>query len=145
MCIRDRCWIALSVFGCLPFFISRQIPHYVDALFEVVSGFTTTGASILPEVEPLSRGLLYWRSFTHWLGGMGILVFALAVVPASKGSGGQLHLMRAESPGPSVDKFTPRLRQTAKILYGIYIGMTVLCVLFLLFGGMPLFDSLRCV
>ena len=136
------CWIALSVFGCLPFFISRQIPHYVDALFEVVSGFTTTGASILPEVEPLSRGLLYWRSFTHWLGGMGILVFALAVVPASKGSGGQLHLMRAESPGPSVDKFTPRLRQTAKILYGIYIGMTVLCVLFLLFGGMPLFDSL---
>lgn len=135
------CWIAISVMGCLPFYLSGQVPHFIDALFESISGFTTTGASILPDVEALSRGLLYWRSFTHWLGGMGILVFALAVV-SNKNAGGTLHLMRAESPGPSVGKLTPRLKDTAVILYGIYIAMTVLCLIFLLLGGMPLFDSL---
>lgn len=135
------CWIAISIMGCLPFYLSGQVPHFIDALFESISGFTTTGASILPDVEALSRGLLYWRSFTHWLGGMGILVFALAVV-SNKNAGGTLHLMRAESPGPSVGKLTPRLKDTAVILYGIYIAMTVLCLVFLLLGGMPLFDSL---
>ncbi len=134
-------WIVMSVFGCLPFVISGEIPLFVDALFEVVSGFTTTGASILPDVEAISRGLLYWRSFTHWLGGMGMLVFLLAVVPQGPGSGYSLHLLRAESPGPSVGKLTPRLGQTAKTLYLIYVALTVLCCLFLLAGGMPLFDS----
>ena len=135
-------WIVISAFGALPFFFSGQIPSYVDALFETVSGFTTTGSSILTDVEAMSRGLLYWRSFTHWLGGMGILVFTLAVVPADRGAGGTLYLLRAESPGPDVGKFTPRLRQTAMILYGIYILLTVLCLLFLIAGGMPLFESL---
>ncbi len=136
-------WIVMSLFGALPFRLSGQIPHYVDALFETVSGFTTTGASILTDVEALSRGLLYWRSFSHWLGGMGMLVFLLAVVPAAKKqNGANMHLMRAESPGPSVGKLTPRLRQTAMILYGLYMALTVLCILFLLAGGMPLFDSL---
>ncbi len=135
------CWVIFAVMGCLPFFLSGQIPSFIDALFESISGFTTTGASILSNVEAMSRSLLYWRSFTHWLGGMGILVFALAVV-SDKNSGGTFHLMKAESPGPSVGKLTPRLRDTATILYGIYITMTVLCFLFLLVGGMPLFDSL---
>lgn len=135
------CWIVMSLLGCLPFYFSGQIPHYVDALFEVVSGFTTTGASILADPSTMSRGLLFWRSSTHWLGGMGILVFALAVVPASR-ENGSFHLMRAESPGPSVGKFTPRLRQTSKILYGIYVLLTLLCIVFLLAGGMPLFESL---
>jgi len=135
-------WILMSAFGALPFWFSRQIPHYVDALFETVSGFTTTGASILSHVERMSRGLLYWRSFTHWLGGMGMLVFALAVVPSNKKSGGTLYLMRAESPGPDVGKITPRVHKTALILYGIYILLTLLCLGFLLLGGMPLFDSL---
>ncbi len=134
-------WIVMSIFGCLPFVISRQIPSFVDALFEVVSGFTTTGASILPDVEALSRGLLYWRSFTHWLGGMGMLVFLLAVVPQGPGAGYSMHLLRAESPGPSVGKLTPKLGQTAKTLYLIYIALTIACCLFLLGGGMPLFDS----
>ncbi len=136
-------WIVMSVFGALPFWFSRQIPSFVDALFETVSGFTTTGASILTDVEALSRGLLYWRSFSHWLGGMGMLVFLLAVVPAAKKTAGSdMHLMRAESPGPSVGKLTPTLRKTAVILYSIYIALTALCVLLLLLGGMPLFDSL---
>ncbi len=134
-------WIVMSVFGCLPFVFSGQIPSFVDALFEVVSGFTTTGASILPDVEALSRGLLYWRSFTHWLGGMGMLVFLLAIVPQGSGAGYSMHLLRAESPGPSVGKLTPKLGTTAKMLYLIYIALTVLCCLFLLLGGMPLFDS----
>lgn len=134
-------WILLSAVGALPFWISGEIPHYVDAIFEVISGFTTTGASILTNVEAMSRGLLFWRSFTHWLGGMGILVFLLAVVPMGKG-GYSVHLLRAESPGPSVSKLVPKMRQTAAILYLIYIALTVLCVLFLLLGGMPLFDSL---
>lgn len=136
------CWIVMSLLGSLPFYFSGEIPRFVDALFETISGFTTTGASILSEVEPMSRGLLFWRSFTHWLGGMGMLVFTLAVVPANKDAGGTLHLMRAESPGPDVGKFTPRIRRTAVILYQIYIGLTVLCLLFLLLGGMPLFDAL---
>ena len=135
-------WIVMSIFGCLPFVISGQIPSFVDALFEVVSGFTTTGASILPDVEALSRGMLYWRSFTHWLGGMGMLVFLLAVVPQGPSAGNSLYLLRAESPGPSVGKLTPRLGETAKALYLIYIALTVLCCVFLLIGGMPLFDSI---
>ena len=134
-------WLVLSAVGALPFWISGEIPHYVDALFEVISGFTTTGASILTSVEDMSRALLFWRSFTHWLGGMGILVFLLAVVPMGKG-GYSVHLLRAESPGPSVDKLVPKTRQSATILYSIYIALTVLCVLFLLAGGMSLFDSL---
>lgn len=136
-------WIVLSAVGALPFVISGEIPNYVDALFEVISGFTTTGASILTAVEPLSKGLLFWRSFTHWLGGMGILVFLLAIVPmGGKDGGSSVHLLRAESPGPSVSKLVPKMRQTAAILYGIYIALTVIDVLFLLAGGMPLFDSL---
>lgn len=135
-------WVLLSAVGALPFWVAGEIPHYEDALFEVISGFTTTGASILHNVEGLSRGLLFWRSFTHWLGGMGILVFLLAVVPMGKGGGYSVHLLRAESPGPSVGKLVPRTRQTAAILYLIYVALTVLCLLFLLLGGMPLFDSL---
>lgn len=135
------CWIIMSLLGALPFWASGQIPSYLDALFETISGFTTTGASILPEVESLSRGLLYWRSFTHWVGGMGMLVFALAVVPGNKKAGGTLYLMRAESPGPDVGKVTPRTHQTAILLYGIYMVMTLLCFLFLLIGDMPLFDA----
>ena len=135
-------WIFMSAFGALPFFLSGQIPSYVDALFEMVSGFTTTGASILTDVEALSRCNLFWRSFSHWLGGMGVLVFLLAVVPGARKNGGTgIYLMRAESPGPSVDKLTPHLRQTAMILYGIYILLTALCIMCLLLGGMPVFDS----
>ena len=110
-------WIVLSLFGCLPFYFSREIPHFADAFFETVSGFTTTGASILNNVEAMSRGLLFWRSFTHWLGGMGILVFLMALEPGSRGNGFALHVMRAESPGPSVGKLVPKISQTAKILY----------------------------
>ena len=135
-------WIFMSAFGALPFFLSGQIPSYVDAFFEMVSGFTTTGASILTDVEALSRCNLFWRSFSHWLGGMGVLVFLLAVVPGARKNGGTgIYLMRAESPGPSVDKLTPHLRQTAMILYGIYILLTALCIACLLLGGMPVFDS----
>lgn len=135
-------WILMSLMGALPFYISREIPSYVDAVFEVASGFTTTGSSILTNVEAMSHGLLYWRSFTHWVGGMGVLVFLLAVVPLSgKNEGFTLHILRAESPGPSVGKLVPRMRQTATILYVIYIALTVLDVIFLLIGGMPLFDS----
>lgn len=135
-------WIFMSAFGALPFFLSGQIPSYVDAFFEMVSGFTTTGASILTDVEALSRCNLFWRSFSHWLGGMGVLVFLLAVVPGTRKNGGTgIYLMRAESPGPSVDKLTPHLRQTAMILYGIYILLTALCIGCLLLGGMPVFDS----
>ncbi len=134
-------WIAISMFGALPFWISGAIPNYVDCFFETVSGFTTTGASILTDVEALPRGLLYWRSFTHWLGGMGVLVFLLAVVSVGKGSGYSLHLLQAESPGPDVGKMTPKLKQSAKILYLIYIALTVLEIILLLAGGMSVFDS----
>lgn len=135
-------WIIMSLLGCLPFYLSREIPHYVDALFEIVSGFTTTGASILSDVEGLSKGMLYWRSFSHWLGGMGVLVFLLAVAPVGgQGNGFTMHLLRAESPGPNVGKLVPRMGKTAKILYCMYILLTILNVVFLLYGDMPLFDS----
>ncbi len=136
-------WIVLSILGCLPFVISGDIPFFIDALFEVVSGFTTTGSSILSSVEDLPKGLLYWRSFTHWLGGMGVLVFLLAVTPASDGDRGfTMHILRAESTGPNVGKLVPRMRQTAVILYGIYIVMTAINVIFLLAGGMPFLEAL---
>ena len=134
-------WIVLSLLGCLPFWLSGEIPHYIDAFFEMVSGFTTTGASILPEVESLSRGILYWRSFSHWLGGMGVLVFLLAIAPSSGNEGFTMHLLRAESPGPSVGKLVPRMKKTASILYLIYIALTAADIVFLLAGGMPLFDA----
>lgn len=134
-------WFVVSLFGALPFYLSGAIPSFVDSFFETVSGFTTTGASILTNVEAVPMGLLYWRSFTHWLGGMGVLVFVLAIVPLAKNSGNTMHLLRAESPGPQVDKLVPRLHNSAKILYGIYIGMTALQIALLLAGGMPLFDS----
>lgn len=135
-------WIVMSMLGCLPFYISHEIPHYMDALFEVVSGFTTTSSSILPEIESLSRSLLYWRSFTHWLGGMGVLVFLLAILPLTRGyEGFTIHILRAESPGPSVGKIVPRMKETALILYVIYIGLTVLDIIFLCLGRMPLFDA----
>ena len=133
-------WIAVSFFGALPFVISREIPVFIDAFFETVSGFTTTGATILDNVEIMSHGLLFWRSFTHWIGGMGVLVFVMAVtvrVPERS-----IHILRAEMPGPIVDKLVPRARTTAMILYIIYIAMTALEVIFLLAGGMPFFDSL---
>ena len=133
-------WIVLSAVGCLPFYISREIPRYVDAFFEIVSGFTTTGASIVPAVEDLSKGILYWRSFSHWLGGMGVLVFLLAFT-GEKGQGFTMHLLRAESPGPSVGKLVPKMRKTAAILYILYIGLTVLNIIFLLLGGMSLFEA----
>ena len=133
-------WILLSFFGCLPFYLSKEIPSFTDALFETISGFTTTGASILNDVDALSHCALFWRSFTHWIGGMGVLVFLLAVIPLSGGS--HINLMRAESPGPSVGKLVPKIRYTARILYVIYFAMTVLEVILLLFGGMPVFDAL---
>lgn len=135
-------WIMLSLLGCLPFYFSGEIPCFIDALFETVSGFTTTGASVLSDVEALSRGLLYWRSFSHWLGGMGVLVFVLALGGSSRRSDGYtMHLLRAESPGPKVAKLVPRMRDTAKILYLIYLALTIMNFVFLLFGRMPLFDA----
>ncbi len=134
-------WILLSIFGALPFYISREIPSYIDALFETVSGFTTTGASILSEVESLSHAALMWRSFTHWVGGMGVLVFIMAFVPLSGGN--NMHIMKAESPGPSVSKLVPRVRTTAMILYLIYIGLTVIQFVLLLCGGMNAFEALN--
>ena len=133
-------WVVLSLLGALPFCLSGEIPRFIDAFFETVSGFTTTGASILSNVEALSKGLLYWRSFSHWLGGMGVLVFLLAISP---GEGGfTMHLLRAESPGPDVGKLVPKMKQTATILYLIYIGLTVVNVIFLLAGGMSLLEAL---
>ena len=133
-------WIVISVVGAVPFVLTGCIPNPVDALFETVSGFTTTGASILPAVEGLPNGILLWRSFTHWIGGMGVLVFLLSLLPLTGGS--HVNLMKAESPGPQVDKLVPKVQSTAKILYGIYFALTVLELLFLLAGGMPLFQSL---
>ena len=135
-------WIILSLFGCLPFVISGEIPRYIDAFFEIVSGFTTTGSSILSDVEALSPGILYWRSFSHWLGGMGVLVFLLAVAPGSRDKGFTMHLLRAESPGPDVGKLVPKMRKTASILYLIYIVMTFIDFLLLLLGDMPWLDAL---
>ena len=133
-------WIAMSLFGCLPFILTGEIPSFVDALFETVSGFTTTGASILTDVEAMSHCSLIWRSFTHWIGGMGVLVFLLAVLPMVGGS--NMHLMKAESPGPSVGKLVPKVRFTAQILYRLYIVLTVLEFVLLLLGKMPVFDAL---
>ncbi len=133
-------WIMLSLFGCLPFVISGQIPSFIDAFFETVSGFTTTGASILTDIEALDNSMLFWRSFTHWVGGMGILVFSMIIIPL--GGKRSMHLLRAESPGPSSGKLVPKMRGTATILYGIYIGMSVLLLALLAAGGMPLFDCL---
>ncbi|MBP3672859.1 MAG: TrkH family potassium uptake protein [Oscillospiraceae bacterium] len=134
-------WIVLSLLGCLPFYISREIPNYIDAFFEIVSGFTTTGSSILSDVEALSNGILYWRSFSHWLGGMGVLVFLLAFT-GGKGQGFTMHLLRAESPGPNVGKLVPKMRTTAAILYIIYIVLTIINIIFLLLGDMPLLEAL---
>lgn len=133
-------WICMSAIGALPFVISREIPSYVDAFFETVSGFTTTGASILDNVEAMSHGMLFWRSFTHWVGGMGVLVFVMAIIPNI--SDRSIHIMRAEVPGPVKGKLVPKLKDTAKILYCIYIGITLTEVVLLLFGGMNLYESL---
>lgn len=135
-------WIVMSLFGCLPFCFSGEIPHFIDAFFEIVSGFTTTGCSILSDVECLSKGILYWRSFSHWLGGMGVLVLLLALVPGGQGAGYTIHLLKAESPGPDVGKLVPKMRQTAAIPYIIYIVLTAFNLIFLLLGKMPLLDAL---
>ncbi len=132
-------WLLLSAIGALPFVFSGEIPSFVDAFFETVSGFSTTGASILTDVEGISRGLLFWRSFTHWIGGMGVLVFVVAIMPDM--SGRPIHLLRAEMPGPTMGKLVPRIKDTAKILYLIYIVMTVIEIVLLVLGGMPVFDS----
>ncbi len=133
-------WVLMSAFGCLPFILSGDIPRFTDAFFEMVSGFTTTGASILPNVELMSQGTLFWRSFSHLVGGMGVLMFMMAIMPMNEEY--SMHLMRAEVPGPVKGKLVPKMRQTARLLYLIYMGMTVVLVLLLLLGGMPLFDSL---
>ena len=132
-------WLAVSIFGAIPFTFSGEISSYVDALFETVSGFTTTGASIITNVEQMSRGLLFWRAFTQWIGGMGVLVFVMAITP--KTSDSSIHIMRAEMPGHSVDKLVPKANETAKILYIIYIVMTAILVILLLCGGMDLYES----
>ena len=132
-------WILLSAFGALPFVISGAIPSYIDALFETVSGLTTTGATILSEIESLPRGILFWRSLTHWIGGMGVLVFMLAILPSANGE--TMHLMRAEVPGPTKGKLVPKMRQSSLILYGIYVALTAAMVIALLICGMPLYDS----
>ena len=133
-------WVLMSAFGALPLRLSGEVTHYADAMFEIVSGFTTTGASILLDVEGMSRGLLFWRSMTHWIGGLGVLVFILAVLPLANNNA--MHIMRAEVPGPTVGKIVPRARDTARILYLIYFALTVIETIFLLAGGMPLYDAL---
>lgn len=132
-------WVAVSVFGALPFYLSGSVPTYVDALFETISGFTTTGASVISDVESLTQGILFWRSFTHWIGGMGILVFTLALLPAL-GIGG-LQIFKAESPGPVAGKIVPRLKDTARVLYITYFTLTFLEMVFLMLGGMSLFEA----
>ncbi len=133
-------WLLVSVFGALPFIISGAIPSVMDALFESVSGFSTTGASILKDIESLPKGILFWRSFTNWMGGMGVLVLMLAILPSVKAN--TLHIMKAESSGPSPGKFVPKIGQVAKILYVIYVTLTAVEVIFLLAGGMSLYDAL---
>ena len=133
-------WIVISLVGALPFYFTGEIPSYADALFETISGFTTTGASILSDVEALSKCSAFWRCFTHWMGGMGVLVLILAVLPISGSY--NMHLMRAESPGPSVGKLVPKVRNTAKMLYGIYIVITALEIILLLVAGMSVYDAL---
>lgn len=134
-------WLIMSLFGSLPFIFTGAIPSFTDAMFETVSGFTTTGASILPEVESLSHCNMMWRSFTHWIGGMGVLVFLLAIIPMSGGS--HINLMRAESPGPSVGKLVPKIKHTARILYLIYLGLTILQAILLIIGKMPVFEAIN--
>ena len=134
-------WFLISLLGALPFWISGAIPNYVDCVFETVSGFTTTGASILTDVEALPKGLLYWRSFTHWLGGMGVLVFLLAITRFTAGSGDSMHIMRAESPGPQVNKLVPQTFHSAQIVYMIYIGMTAVQIVLMLLGGVTPFEA----
>lgn len=133
-------WVVLSLFGSLPFIITGEIPRFIDALFETVSGFSTTGASILTDVESLSKSIMFWRSFTHWIGGMGVLVLLLAILPLAGGH--NFNLVRAESPGPSVSKLTPKLRESALILYLIYLGMSILQFVLLLIAGMGSFNAL---
>lgn len=133
------CWIVLSLFGALPFYLEGIVPTYLDALFETVSGFTTTGSSVLTDVEAVPYGLLFWRSFTHWVGGMGVLVFMMAVLPMADNR--NMHIMRAEVPGPVVGKLVPKARHSAMILYGIYVALTLIEVIFLMAGGMSLFDA----
>lgn len=136
-------WIVMSVFGALPFFFSGEIPSYGDALFESIAGFTTTGASLVMSIDRLSRGMQLWSSLTHWLGGVGILSFTLAIMRLSnRGQGQSLYLLRAEAPGPSVEKLVPKIKRHASILYGIYLSLTALCFLLLFLGGVPAFDSL---
>ncbi len=132
-------WILLSLVGAIPFYVSSEFPTYVDALFETISGFTTTGASVLSDVEVLAHCTLFWRCFTHWIGGMGVLVFLMAILPLTGSN--NMHLMRAESPGPAVDKLVPKVKSTAMILYGIYVALTFAEVILLLLAGMPLFES----
>ena len=134
------CWIIISIIGAIPLCVSLEIPSFTDALFEIVSGFTTTGASIVPNVEALSHAALFWRSFSHWIGGMGVFVFLLIIMPMAGGN--NIHLLRAESPGPSVGKLVPKLKDTSKILYLIYLVLTVICFLCLIVAGMPVFDSI---
>ena len=133
-------WILMSLFGALPFFVSGHIPNFIDAFFETVSGFTTTGSTILTNVEALPKSLLFWRSFTHWIGGMGILVFMIAIMPKTESN--SMHVMRAEVPGPTVGKLVSKLRATARILYGIYCVLTIVQIILLVIGGMPVFDSI---
>ncbi|MGN1032370.1 MAG: TrkH family potassium uptake protein [Intestinibacter sp.] len=133
-------WIFVSLVGALPFYMSREIPSFIDAFFETVSGFTTTGSSILNDIESLSKGMLFWRCFTHWIGGMGVLVFVLAFLPHSEGQ--NMFLMKAEVPGPVVGKLVSKVKMTARILYAIYAVLTLIEIVFLLIGGMPLYDSI---
>lgn len=140
MVIVALAWILWSLFGAMPFTLSGYIPSYVDAFFETVSGFTTTGSSIIPDVEVLPHCLLFWRSFTHWIGGMGVLVFVLVVISLDRKN--SMHLMRAEVPGPEKDKLVPKAMSTARILYGMYLTLTVIEMVFLVIGGMNLFDSM---
>ena len=141
MVIAALMWIIFSAVGALPFYCSGSIPHYIDALFESVSGFTTTGSSILTDIEALPRGILFWRSFTHWVGGMGVLVFLMALLPNSDNDSQSMYILRAESPGPQVGKLVSKMKLTARILYGIYFGLTLIEFILLALGGMPIFDS----
>lgn len=133
-------WVFMSAFGALPFVIDGAIPHFIDAFFEIVSGFTTTGSTILTNVEAVPKGLLFWRSFTHWVGGMGVLVFVMTIIPLGDERG--MNIMRAEVPGPTVGKLVPKISSTSRILYGIYLGMTIVLAVLLICGGMPVYDSL---
>lgn len=136
------CWVELSLLGALPLFLSGQVPDFVDSLFEITSGFTTTGASVISDIEKLGKGIIFWRSFSHWLGGMGVLAFFLAILPAKGNDNGYaMDLLRSESPGPMVSKIVPRLKESTEILYLIYIGLTALNIIFLIIAKMPLFDA----